>query len=81
MFPNCHPCIKRESLNGLSHHPMEKKTYQKWNLKKKNKLQYQKGRMLIEIKGHVKPAKHQFKKNMEYDGMNEDEINPNGKHQ
>jgi hypothetical protein len=37
--------------------------------------------MLIEIKGHVKPAKHQLKKHMEYDGMNEDEVNPSGKHQ
>jgi hypothetical protein len=33
--------------------------------------------MLIEIKGYAKPAKHQFEKNMEYDGMNKDEINPN----
>jgi hypothetical protein len=49
--------------------------------KKNNKLQYQKDQMLIKIKRHVKLAKHQLKKHMEYDGMNEDEVNPNVKHQ
>jgi hypothetical protein len=33
--------------------------------------------MLIEIKGYVKPIDHQPKENMENDGMNENEINPN----
>jgi hypothetical protein len=37
--------------------------------------------MLIEIKGYAKFVKHQLEKHMEYDGMNEDKINPNGKHQ
>jgi hypothetical protein len=37
--------------------------------------------MLIKIKGYAKPTKHQLEKHMEYDGMNEDEANPNGKHQ
>jgi hypothetical protein len=36
--------------------------------------------MLIEIKG-AKPIKHQLEQRMKYDGMNEDEVNPNGKHQ
>jgi hypothetical protein len=33
--------------------------------------------MLIEIKGYAKPAKHQFKEHVGYDGRNEDEVNPN----
>jgi hypothetical protein len=37
--------------------------------------------MLIEIKGYVKFVKHQLEQHMEYDGMNEDKVNPNGKHQ
>jgi hypothetical protein len=37
--------------------------------------------MLIEIKGYAKFAKHQLEEHMEYDGMNEDKVNPNGKHQ
>jgi hypothetical protein len=37
--------------------------------------------MLIKIKGYAKFVEHQLKKHMEYDGMNEDEINLNGKHQ
>jgi hypothetical protein len=37
--------------------------------------------MLIEIKGYIKLDEHQFEEYMEYDGMNEDKINPNGKHQ
>jgi hypothetical protein len=36
--------------------------------------------MLIEIKG-VKPTKHELDAHMKYDGMNKDEVNPNGKHQ
>jgi hypothetical protein len=36
--------------------------------------------MLIEIKG-AKSTKHQLEKLMKYDGMNKDEVNPNGKHQ
>ncbi len=66
MSPNHHPCIdasKREFLDGLSHHLVEKKTNTKNEIrKKKNKLQYRKDRMLIKIKGHVKPIKHQLKK-------------------
>jgi hypothetical protein len=34
--------------------------------------------MVIEIKGYTKLVKHQLKKHMEYDGMNEDELNPSG---
>jgi len=37
--------------------------------------------MLIEIKEYAKPAEHQLKAHMEYDGKNEDTINPSGKHQ
>ncbi len=37
--------------------------------------------MLIEIKGHVKPTEDQLEEHMEYDGMHEDKVNPNGKHQ
>ncbi len=36
--------------------------------------------MLIEIKGYTKPIEHQLEEHMEYDGMNEDKVNPNGKH-
>ncbi len=49
--------------------------------KKHVKLQYGKDWMVIEIMRYAKLAKHQLKKHMEYDGMNEDELNPNGKHQ
>jgi hypothetical protein len=31
--------------------------------------------------GYAKPTEHQLEENKEYDGMNEDEVNPNGKHQ
>jgi len=37
--------------------------------------------MLIKIKGYMKLVEHQHEKHMEYDGMNEDKVNPNGKHQ
>jgi hypothetical protein len=37
--------------------------------------------MLIEIKGYVKLAEHQLEEHMGCDGRNEDEINPNEKHQ
>jgi hypothetical protein len=37
--------------------------------------------MLIEIKGYAKLAEHQFEEYTKYDGMNKDEVNPNGKHQ
>jgi hypothetical protein len=37
--------------------------------------------MLIEIKGYATLVKHQLRVHMVYDGKNEDEINPNGKHQ
>jgi len=50
------------------------------NNKKNAKLQYWKDHMLIEIKD-AKPIKHQLEKHMKYDGMNKDEVNPNGKHQ
>jgi hypothetical protein len=36
--------------------------------------------MLIEINGYAKLTEHQLEKYMEYDGMNENEVNPNGKH-
>jgi hypothetical protein len=36
--------------------------------------------MVINKKGYAKPAKHQLEEHMEYDGMNKDEVNPNGKH-
>jgi hypothetical protein len=65
MSPNHHPCInaiKRESFGGVSHHPMEERTNTKNGIIKKHvKLQYQKDRMLIEIKGYAKPIKHQLK--------------------
>ncbi len=34
--------------------------------------------MLIEIKGYVKPTKHQLEVDMEYDDKNENVVNPNG---
>jgi hypothetical protein len=37
--------------------------------------------MLIEIKGYAKFVEHQLERHMKYDGMNEDEINLNEKHQ
>jgi hypothetical protein len=37
--------------------------------------------MLIKIKGYTKPTEHRLKEHMEYGGMNEDEVNPNDKHQ
>jgi len=36
--------------------------------------------MLIKIKWYVKLVKFQLEEHMEYDGMNEDKINPNLKH-
>jgi hypothetical protein len=50
------------------------------NNKKNAKLQYWKDQMLIEIKCG-KPIKHQLEEHVKYDGMNKDEVNPNGKHQ
>jgi hypothetical protein len=37
--------------------------------------------MLIKIKGYTKLAAHQLEVYMEYDGKNENLVNPNGKHQ
>jgi hypothetical protein len=37
--------------------------------------------MLIKIKGYAKPTKHQLENHMEYDDMNKDDVNPNGKQQ
>jgi hypothetical protein len=56
----------------------ERKNTKKGITKKHVKLQYGKDWMLIKIKGYAKLAKHQLKKHMEYDGMNKDELNPNG---
>jgi hypothetical protein len=85
MSPNHHPCIdtnKCESLSGISHHLVEEKTNTKKGITKKHaKLQYWKDLMLIEIKGYVKFVEHQLEKYMEYDDMNEDKVNLNGKHQ
>jgi len=36
---------------------------------------------VIKIKGYVKLVEHQFEEHMEYDGMYEDKLKPNGKHQ
>jgi hypothetical protein len=36
--------------------------------------------MSINIKGYAKLAKHHLEEHMEYDGLNKDEVNPNGKH-
>ncbi len=36
---------------------------------------------VIKIKGYAKPIEHQFKKHIEYDRINENKVNPNGKHQ
>jgi len=54
--------------------------HQKKNDKKNVKLQYRKDQMLIEINGYAKLTEHQLEMYMEYDGMNENEVNPNGKH-
>jgi hypothetical protein len=58
-----------------------KDKHQEMNNKKIAKLQYWKDCMLIKIKGYVKHVEHQLKEHMEYDGVNEDEVNPNGIHQ
>jgi hypothetical protein len=58
-----------------------KDKHQERNNQKNVKLQYQKDWMLIEIKGYAKPTKHQFGAHMEYDGKNEEVVNPNGKDQ
>jgi len=71
---------KHKSLGGLSH-GVERTNIKNGITKKCAKLQYWKDRMLIEIKGYIKLDEHQFEEYMEYDGMNEDKINPNGKHQ
>jgi hypothetical protein len=85
MPPSCHPCTNasnRKSFGGLSPHPVEERTNTKTGITKNcAKLQYRKYQMLIEIKGYTKPIEHQFKKHMGYDGRNEDEVNPNEKHQ
>ncbi len=61
---------------------MEERTNTNKGITKKHvKLQYQNDHMLIDIKGYAKPTKHQLKDHMEYDNMNEDEVNPNRKHQ
>ncbi len=43
-------------------------------------MQYWKDHILIEIKG-TKPTTHQLEEHMKYDGMKDDEVNRNGKHQ
>jgi hypothetical protein len=61
---------------------MKERTNTKKGITKKHvKLQYGKDWMVIKIKGNAKLIKHQLEKHMEYDGMNEDELNPSGKHQ
>jgi hypothetical protein len=57
----------------------EKMNTKKGITKKHAKLQYWKDSMLIEIKGYVKFIEHQLEEHMEYDGMNKDKVNPNGK--
>jgi len=37
--------------------------------------------MIIKIKGYAKFIEIQLERHMEYDGVNEDKINLNGKHQ
>jgi hypothetical protein len=37
--------------------------------------------MLIKINEYAKFTKHQLEGHVEYDGMNKDKVNPNGKHQ
>ncbi len=35
---------------------------------------------VIKIKGYAKPIDHQLEEHMEFDCMNDDKVNPNGKH-
>ncbi len=60
---------------------MEEKTITNKRTTKKCQIVIYKNQMLIEIKGHVKPTEDQLEEHMEYDGMHEDKVNPNGKHQ
>jgi hypothetical protein len=85
MFPNCHPCIiaskyKSPSWPFSPPHGRNDK-HQEGNIKKNAKLQYWKDQMLIEIKGYIIHVEHKLKEHMKYDGMNENEVNPNGEHQ
>ncbi len=85
MFPNHHPCIdtnKCEYLGSVFHHLVEERTNTKNGITKKHvKLQFWNDQMLIEIKRYAKSIEHQLEEHIEYDGMNENEVNPNGKHQ
>jgi hypothetical protein len=49
------------------------------NTKKHAEVQYWKDKMLIEIKKYAKLVEYQLEEHMEYDDMNKDKINPNGK--
>ncbi len=61
---------------------MEEKTNIKKEITKKHaKLQYSQDQMLIKMKEYAKSVKHQLEEHMEYDGMNKEKINSNGKHQ
>ncbi len=57
-----------------------KDKHQKLNTKKHAKVQYWKDQMLIEILKYAKFVEYQLEEHMEYDDMNKDKINPNGKH-
>jgi hypothetical protein len=81
MFFNHHQCIntKHVRISWWPFSPPRGRKYKHQDLgitKKHAKLQYWKDQMLIEIKG-AKPTKHQLEEHMKYDGMKEDEVNPN----
>jgi hypothetical protein len=83
MFPSCHPCInlsEHEAFGGLFHHPMENVTNtNKGITKKRCQTIISKGLYVEQKKRICKTHWTSTQKNMEYDGMNEDAINPNGK--
>jgi hypothetical protein len=84
MSPNRHPCIdtsKCKSFGDLSHHPVEERTNTKKRKQKKCQIVILEKSNVIKIKGYVKLVEHQFEEHMEYDGMYEDKLKPNGKHQ
>jgi hypothetical protein len=57
-----------------------KEKHQEGN-KKNAMMQHRKDRMLVKIKGYLKPVECRLEAHMGYDGKNKDMANPNGKHQ
>jgi hypothetical protein len=74
-----HPCIdvnEHEYFSDLFHHSVEE-----MNNKKTCQAKILEGLDINRDKGICKIRWTLTQKNMEYEDMNEDEVNPNGKHQ